>query len=1178
MSAVFEDTNTATTSSELSPIIASLNTPPQPLVANIGGPYEGNEGTTFTLDGTASTDNGTIVSYIWDLDNDGSFDDATGATPNITFQDNGAYPISLRVIDNDELSATDTTTVTVSNQAPTVNAGANQEVNPNGTVTIDTTFSDIGTLDTHTATINWGDGITETGTVDETNGSGSVAGVHNYLDPAVYIVEVCVTDDDGDVGCDTLTITVSALPNAPPDANAGGPYSNDEGSVVTLDGTGSSDTDDGTIVSYEWDLDNDGEYDDASGITATVTFDDNGTYIIGLRIMDDEGAIATAVADITIANLAPTLVAGAQQTVAITQLVTVSASYVDAGSLDTHTATIEWGDGTSEAGIISGSNGTGNVAGTHQYVNEGTYTVAIELCDNGNACASDSLSVVVNAGHDASLAVTPQTASALSGSDSWLAISSPFKDDENHNNYTIYEYSTSQDGPWETVCGNGIAGGSLWRHCSFGGELTADTDYFVRVTFIDPDGVNGNPSQVLGPIRTAAEAKDKTVVSDMSVTVKETHLLVSVPITGDSNRNSRLERVEVATTADGPWQEKCGPFASANPKLCRIHGLTNNAEYWVRATVSDVDGVEGMNPQIVGPLHYTGSTNLAPGKTITADAGWGCCSDPNQLLDGRIQHPDWTYGLAWTGGTGNWAGGSPGWKHALIDLGTIQKVSRVDWWTHDAGNVPSTWKISVSSDGTSFSEVFLSEEPQCRAATEPLLVNWAFPSCGHSAQFEPVDTRFIRYEFDDQTLFDGIHGWAVEIEVFGPQTVELPVPEITVPSAIPTYYGQLVTVPVEFSGNGNDVAATTFSIEFDENCLSLNTDDNDGDGLPDAVKFLLPGDFGTSVEIDLNDIDGELDFTIADVLTPLTALADGKLATIEFQTDNQSCQPKDGSSRITSVSFANEPMASFGNTEGSSIPGKTIDGSIEILAGLRGDCNSDGKVDAGDISACVLEIFDGDGSLPQTAAEGDFAGSSFGCDSNGDGKIDAGDIVCTVLTIFNGPEACGRATTAAELQRTNMVQLGIPTQAAKQSDGRIAVPITFNSGGQDVSAVVLALDIDTSLMAFNSDDSDGDGIPDDVIVHVPDSFTPSISYSQAAGQLQVMVADLSSPLEQLSDGPLLTIHLSEKEPTEADSLPVPMTFDSDMVSAGASNGQSIPVQIVHGTSIRFRQYIPLMTK
>ena len=52
----------------------------------------------------------------------------------------------------------------------------------------------------------------------------------------------------------------------PPVADADGPYAVPEGSSVLLDGTGSSDPDGDPLILYEWDLDNDGQYDDATGM------------------------------------------------------------------------------------------------------------------------------------------------------------------------------------------------------------------------------------------------------------------------------------------------------------------------------------------------------------------------------------------------------------------------------------------------------------------------------------------------------------------------------------------------------------------------------------------------------------------------------------------------------------------------------------------------------------------------------------------------------------------------------------------------------------------------------------------------------------------------------------------------------------------------------------------------
>jgi PKD repeat protein len=76
-------------------------------------------------------------------------------------------------------------------------------------------FTDPGTIDTHTATINWGDGNTTNGTVSESNGSGSVSGSHTYTTPGDYTITVTVTDNNNAAGDSTAGTTainqVSAL-------------------------------------------------------------------------------------------------------------------------------------------------------------------------------------------------------------------------------------------------------------------------------------------------------------------------------------------------------------------------------------------------------------------------------------------------------------------------------------------------------------------------------------------------------------------------------------------------------------------------------------------------------------------------------------------------------------------------------------------------------------------------------------------------------------------------------------------------------------------------------------------------------------------------------------------------------------------------------------------------------
>jgi hypothetical protein len=75
---------------------------------------------------------------------------------------------------------------------------------------------------------------------------------------------------------------------------------------VDFDATGSSDPDPGDTIGYEWDLDGDGQYDDATGPTAEFTYADAGNYLAGVRVIDNHGAAATDAVAIRAGNTPPT--------------------------------------------------------------------------------------------------------------------------------------------------------------------------------------------------------------------------------------------------------------------------------------------------------------------------------------------------------------------------------------------------------------------------------------------------------------------------------------------------------------------------------------------------------------------------------------------------------------------------------------------------------------------------------------------------------------------------------------------------------------------------------------------------------------------------------------------------------------------------------------------------------
>ena len=95
--------------------------------------------------------------------------------------------------------------------------------------------------------------------------------------------------------------------NQPPTAAiSANPTSGPAPLTVNFDGSGSRDPDQADTLSYAWDLDGDGAYDDATSATTAYTYATAGSTTVGLKVTDNHGASSTATIVITADNTPPT--------------------------------------------------------------------------------------------------------------------------------------------------------------------------------------------------------------------------------------------------------------------------------------------------------------------------------------------------------------------------------------------------------------------------------------------------------------------------------------------------------------------------------------------------------------------------------------------------------------------------------------------------------------------------------------------------------------------------------------------------------------------------------------------------------------------------------------------------------------------------------------------------------
>jgi hypothetical protein len=247
----------------------------------------------------------------------------------------------------------------------------------------------------------------------------------------------------------------------PPIADAGPPIVVNEGSSylvvnnsVDPGGTGS--------LTYAWSLTINpaGTASIAPANAAMPTIDgfDDGVGVVNLTLTSELGS-DTASTLVAVANVAPAVTGGPDLATVEGTPITLTATFVDPGLRDTHTAQIDWGDGSTSTFAIPPN--ARALSATHTYANQGVFTALVTVRDDdGGAGTASVLTTVTN---------LPPSMAPMSGPDhptragTLITVSATFTDPgvlDHHTGTVIWGDGTTSAATIVEGGGSGTASGT----------------------------------------------------------------------------------------------------------------------------------------------------------------------------------------------------------------------------------------------------------------------------------------------------------------------------------------------------------------------------------------------------------------------------------------------------------------------------------------------------------------------------------------------------------------------------------------------------------------------------------------------------------------------------------------------------------------------------------------------
>jgi len=595
---------------------------------------------TASLNGSASDDGlpvGTLTNTWSKVSGPGtvSFGDPNLTVTTAAFSTSGTYVLRLTANDSQLSSSSDITVIVIpQNQAPAVNAGADQTITLPNVASLNGSVSDDGLPAGGSVSTQWTT-ISGPGTVTFANPNAAVT-TASFSASGTYVLRLLASDSQLSASDD---IGINVIPqNHAPTADAGADQSITLPSTASLNGTISDDgLPSGSTLTSTWTkVSGPGTvtFLNPNSAATLASFSTAGNYVLRLTASDSQLTTSDEIAILVIAeNHAPAVNAGADQTIALPNAATLNGSVSDDGLPAASTVMTSWTKVSGPGGVIFGT--PNNTSTTASFSAAGTYVLRLTASDSQLSTSDDLVIVVdpenqapvVNAGADQSITL-PSNAS-LNGivtDDGWPRGSS---------------VSIS----WSKISGPGTVNFTNPGSATTAASFSAAGTYVLRLTANDSQlSASDDVSVIVIPENHAPTAN---AGSDQTVTL---------PNLATLNGRVSDDGLPSVGTLTSLWSKVSGPgtvtFANANSPVTTA-SFSAAGSYVLRLTASDSQLSSSDDLVItVNSANQAPSVNAGPDQSISINGN--LVANPGNeepLLNGLIAGWTAVQGTTWTQGT-----------------------------------------------------------------------------------------------------------------------------------------------------------------------------------------------------------------------------------------------------------------------------------------------------------------------------------------------------------------------------------------------------------------------------------------------------------------------------------------------------------------------------------------------